>query len=474
MLSVKQIHTSFKRRDPIDILAVVFVLIFILAGILVSLHRYWQYEVSYIDFGQYDVSIWKISRFKSPIIHHFIQGDINVLGDHVTPSVFLISPLYWLTNRSEMILVVQAIAVGLSGLFLYLIGKHILKNKILSFAILTSYFLFTGLQNAVITEFHELTVMTLPLMVMIWAFVKEKKIPYFISLIIMLGFKEVTFSLGITLGIAFFFLNRKWRKISIITIFISIMWAIICFKLILPYFSSGQYLYSSTLPPTIWGKAYAFIDNPLKQRTLFFSFDSFLFLPFLAPAFWLAILQDYASRFLPQNFVTRWDLGLHYNAQSAVLLAVSSIYGLAFIMKRLKINKLPYIIGGLLIINSFFLYRFVLHGPLALSYNSAFYKHTGDFEFLNKMVQQIPQNAVVMTQNNIATRFTHQETYLPKSDYETIRPDYILFDVREGQNPNNYFGGAEIKPLISRLENDPRYKIIYRKNAQYIFKRVSK
>src|SRR3990167_2552452 len=107
------------KKNKVETLVIISCIIFGLVGSLVSLHRFWRYEVSYVDFGQYDQAIWKVSRFQEPTVNHFIHGKINVLGDHVTPSVFLISPLYWLTNKSEMILVVQAVVVALSGLFLY-------------------------------------------------------------------------------------------------------------------------------------------------------------------------------------------------------------------------------------------------------------------------------------------------------------------------------------------------------------------
>lgn len=460
----------FKNR--IDLLALSASLAFIVIGSIVSLHRFWQFEVSYIDFGQYDQAIWKVSRLQEPIVHHFVHGKINVLGDHVTPSIFLISPLYWLTDRSEMILVVQAIAVGLSGLFLYDIGKHILKNKFLSFSILSCYFLFVGLQNAVITEFHELTVMTLPLMLTLWAMVKNKITLYFIFLILTLGFKETTFALGIGIGIALFLLNKDWRKYGLTTIMVSLIWGFIAFKIIIPYFSD-QYLYATSFPDGFANKLYAFIDHPLKQKTLLYSFMSFSFLPFFAPQFWLVILQDYASRFLPLYFTTRWDLGMHYNAQSAILLALSSIFGMKHLLRLSFIKHNASLFSLLFIINSFILFRFVLHGPFLLAFNPAFYRHTTNFDFLEKAIHKIPSNSSIMTQNNLAPRFTHQDVQLVTPEYNLAKPEYILIDIREGQSPNNFLGtpNLDIQNVYQKLLHDNNYTIFYNTIEQFIFKR---
>lgn len=452
--------------------AVIFFAIFTTIGIIVSLHRFWQYEVFYIDFGQYDQAIWSISRLQPPMVDHWVLGYINVLGDHLTPSIFLLSPLYWLTSESSVILIAQAVAVGLSGLVIYSIGNILLKDKIMAIAIMGCYYLFVGLQNAVITEFHELTIMTLFLALTFWAFVKKKRLLYFIFLIITLGFKEVAFLIGISLGIAIFFIEKKWRKEAIATIIMSIVWGAIALKFIIPYFSPGDYLYARDIPNSISGKLTALFDHPLKRHTLFYSFFSFGFLPIFSPQFWALMFQDYYSRFATQTFSTRWDLGLHYNAVSAVILALATIYSIKFFMRHSIIKRYKYIIVCLLIGNALFINRFFLHGPFNLAYNKTFYEHTKEFAFLDKMINMVPPNATVATHNNLASRFTHQRVWLLKDSYETHNPEYILIDNRKGQNPNNFIGSGALDKILIKLLKDPNYKIIYNTKEQYIFRKT--
>lgn len=456
-----------------DIAAIFICIVFIIAGISISLNRFWQYEVFYIDFGIFDQAIWHVSRFEAPIVDHFIIGGKWIFADHFSPSIFLLSPFYWITDRSEMLLVMQSVFVGISGFILYKISKHILGNGFISMAVLICYFLFTGLQNAVITEFHELTLMTLPLMVTFWAIVKKKLKLYFLFFIITLGFKESLFAMGIGIGIAIFFIRREWAKIAFITIFISIIWGFLTIKFIIPAFSGGIYIYQPSLPDGVFDKAYALVNHPLKIRTLFYSFLTFGFLPFLSPSFWPLIIQDYALRFMPDGFGTRWDLGLHYNAQSAVLLSVATIFALQNLKKIKRFTKFLPFVGILLIVNAFVLYRFILHGPFALAYNPIFYRHTNDFVFLNELLEKIPKDASIMTSNNLAARFTHQKVWLLRENYDKYKPDYILIDNRAGQNPNNFFGSVgSIPDIIEWLKKDSKYKMIYNTEEQFIFKRV--
>ncbi len=457
-----------------SIIALILCALFVIIGSIVSLHRYWQYEVFYIDFGIFDQAIWNVSRFKPPIIEHFIVGGKWIFADHFNPSIFLLSPFYWITQRSEMLLVMQALAVGLSGLVLYKIGKTILKDNFLSLTVLVCYFLFVGLQNAVITEFHELTVATLPLMLVFWAIVNKKVNLYFLFFLITLGFKESLFVTGIGIGIALFFVRKEWMRIAVITILVSAFWGFLSIEFVIPTFSKGIYIYQPVLPNGIFDKISALVDNPLKVKTLFYSFLSFGFLPIFSPSFWPLIIQDYALRFMPIGFGTsRWDLGLHYNSQSAVILSVASIFALRNLKNIKKLTIFLPFFGILFIVNALFLYRFVLHGPFALSYNAAFYKHTNDFVFLNDFLKKIPKDASIMTQNSLAARFTHQQVFLLRADYGTYQPDYILIDNREGQNPNNFFASPlNISDIIEKLKIDKNYQLIYRTKEQFLFRKV--
>lgn len=312
--------------------------------------------------------------------------------------------------------------------------------------------------------------MTLPLTLLWWSVIKKKVWTYFLLLVITLGFKESLFSLGIGIGIAIFILYKNWRKIALMTIFISLMWGIVTIKLLIPYFSGGNYLYSPNLPDTISGMLLSLINEEEKRRTLFFSFASFGFLPLFSPAFYPTMLQDYALRFMPEGFWTRWGLGMHYNAQSAVILALSSIYGANFILRYKIIKQYLLHLTIFLVFFALFLNLKILRGPYNLIYNTAFYNHTKNFSYLNQLIARVPKKSTVMTQNVLASRFTHQKVWLLSMNYKKFRPEYILIDFRQGQNPNNFFGTPNAYEIYLALLNDPTYAIYYQQGEQVIFK----
>jgi len=451
-----------------NLIAFVLCVLFSIAGILVSLHRYWQFEIWYYDFGIFDQAIWKVAHFIPPAIDHFIVSQKLIFADHFHPSIFLLSPLYWFTNRSEVLLIAQALLVGVSAFVLYLLSVQVIKHRLISLAILISYLLFTGLQNAVITEFHELALVPLPLMLTYWGILQKKKRLFLISFIITLGFKETLFLLGIGLSIFVFFYRKEWRKLSLFTLLYSLLWGFLTIKIIIPYFSGGIYQYAFNESFSITHIVQQLISPAIKLKTVFWIFGSFLFLPFLSLSTLPIILMNLASRFVTPG-ATRWDLGFHYNAEIAPTLAIATLLAFNFLRKRVSQNMLR-VLAVLLTLNAVFLYRFILHGPFALAYNPAFYNHTKNFQFLEQLINKVPKDATVMTQNNLAARFTHQQVYLLRENYQQYAPEYIVFDVREGQNPNNFLGVEDAVQILENVQNDETYQILFHEGNQYIFK----
>src|SRR3990167_1132117 len=95
-------------------IAVLLAVYYTVIVLVVTLNRFWQFEVFYHDHGYYESAVWSVSRFKAPIVDHPDLGRIHIFADHVVPSMFLISPFFWLTDRYETTIVIQALGAGLS------------------------------------------------------------------------------------------------------------------------------------------------------------------------------------------------------------------------------------------------------------------------------------------------------------------------------------------------------------------------
>jgi uncharacterized membrane protein len=138
------------------------IILYSITSLVVVLNRYWQYQNFYFDFGIFDSAIWKVSRFQIPLVDHVDYGDSNIVifGNHFNPSIFLFSPLFWLTNKSEILLIAQTICVSMAAYVAYLIAKNTIKNDWLYY-LCWQLLVYVGLQKCLFSDFHETTVAVL-------------------------------------------------------------------------------------------------------------------------------------------------------------------------------------------------------------------------------------------------------------------------------------------------------------------------
>lgn len=474
MKIARKLQLSYKDAS---FLTIIFIISYSIVAIIVSLNRFWQYQDFYFDFGVFDMAIWKVSQFQLPFIDHIDLGIQNkiIFADHFNPSIFLISPLYWFTNRSEMLLIVQSLTVGLSAFVAYLIAIKKLRSKLLVFSLIFSYLGYVGLQNALISDFHEATISVLPLILIFWSIYNQKWKIYFILLIVLLGLKETFAGLGICLGIYLLIRYPKLKRYGLATILVSLVWGFLVIRYLIPYFSGGIYLYLIQQPLNLtFDSLYqSLFIPPIKMKTVFYSFASFGFLPILDLAILPSILENFFERFILSSYKGQ-DLGLHYNATLSPLLFIGELYILSLLEKSKKLSKALTIYGLSTILLVLFLHK-TLHGPLALAYNRVFYEQNKNVTYVDYFVSNFPKQGTIMTQNDLAVRLTHQSVKLLRYEYTKINPDYVILNLTPGQNPNSFFplNYDQTNDLKNRLLNDKNYKLKKFANDQYLFSKIN-
>ncbi len=447
----------------------VFSFVFAIVGSIVSILRYYQFEAGYYDFGIFDRTLWLLSRFQMPVIDHFVLTGRPIFADHLYPSLLIMAPLYWFTDMRTIWLIVQASFAALSGLVLYATAKHVLKREVPAIAVMVTYYCFVGLQNAIITEFHELTLMTLPLSILIYAAVRENRKLFLFSFIWALGFKESTFMTLSPLMLFVMIRSPHLRRLAMLCGVIAVAWAAIAIYWIIPSFSPQGYIYAPTLPHSLLGIVMKLGDSHLKLSTLVTSSLSFGFTNIATPTLWPTYLLHYLARFTSES-TTRHDLGLHYNAE------VSPVYALSMILFLNRLKKRWLVLVSIVImVLAIGLMRFKTHGPLLLSINHAFYTHTKVFDYLEQAIATVPANANVLAHNNLAVRFTHhKDVRILRSIDQFAWADYIVIDTREGQNINNFLGiiNYDIRPIDWALQKSKTHHLFKEFQTAKVYKRT--
>lgn len=345
-----------------------------------------------------------------------------------------------------------------------------LKNKLESFCILIIYFTFIGLHNALITEFHALTLLPLPLSIFLYSLTTKKPLLLILSWIAILLTKEITFIIPAYFGLYLTFKNKGyWRKLGLFITIISGIYGFSIIKFIMPMFSGQNHLYlSQATDGFTWSK----LIELKKLKTILQTFLSYGFLPLFAPEILPPIIANWTSRFISDG--SRYDLGMHYNDEIAPTLIFATIIGYQRVKKKIrkKLNHKSIKLGLLLTtIFSLFLNLYIYRSPMLMAFNKDFYLHTENFTFLDELLKNIPENGTVMAQHNLAGKLAYRKVYILRENYEDFQPDYIVIDTRKGQEPNNFLGIKDFNNLTELLANDSNYEIYYDQGEQKIYKR---
>ena len=360
-------------KFSLDYLVILGIIIYVLAAASVSLNRFWQFDAFWYDLGLYDGAIWKVANFQLPVVEQFGPPDKLIFADHFNPSLFLLSPIYWFTDRTEALLVLQAALVGGGAWFAYLIARKNLASRLATVALLFAYLGFVGLQNALYTDFHDTTVATFFVMFLFWTIFNRRWCLFWLSFIIVLGFKESMAGLGVGIGLYLVLTREREIKRGLFAIALSVLWYLAATRIIIPSFSGASFAYEPIWPISAKQAILAFFEPAsLKVRTLFFSFLTFGFAPLFSLATMPVVLEHYLERFVLSPSATRWDLGLHYNALISPLFFVASLPFCRLLLTRGKV--LINVWSLALIVVVIFLHRFLLHGPLLLATDPIFYR----------------------------------------------------------------------------------------------------
>ncbi|MGN6723661.1 MAG: DUF2079 domain-containing protein [Marmoricola sp.] len=115
--------------------------------------RYANFDSPSWDLGIFTQVVNNYAHFRAPIATVHGPG-FNVLGDHFSPALALLAPLFWIWQSAVMLLIAQAVAFGLSAVPITRLARERLGAPG-GTALGVAYGLSAGLIQATVVEFHE-------------------------------------------------------------------------------------------------------------------------------------------------------------------------------------------------------------------------------------------------------------------------------------------------------------------------------
>lgn len=176
------------------------IILFSAVYVTYSIVRHLKFETGVFDLGYYDQFLWLASHGKA-IYSSVLEAPFWV--DHFFPSLFLLTPLYWIWDSPLTLLSFQSFFVALGAYPIYKLSMRKTDSFAFSITLAFTYLMFYGLQNAIAFDFHTVTLGPTLLAFMFW-FYEEKRFKLFwLSLFIFVGLQENFFILASAFGVFF-------------------------------------------------------------------------------------------------------------------------------------------------------------------------------------------------------------------------------------------------------------------------------
>lgn len=457
------------------------IIFFALLYSFMSVRRHHLFETVGWDLAVFDSGIWQWSRFRIPFSSFH---DLSWLADHFHLILVVLTPLYWIFDKVEALLIAQAVLISFGAFPIYLISKKLTKDVFFSLVVSLGYLTFHSLQWHMFSGFHELAFLPVTLGFTLYFWETKQIKPYWLFFALTLLVKEEMGFLLAAIGVWEFLVDRKRFKQAAATTVLGIFYTLLMTSIVMPAIGGGVYRHlgfgqsgESIIEvlgniignPLLFFKA--FIDSPVKLSTMLATFWPWGFLPLFSPATLIPIIEQFASRFLDYGKVIRWTPYFAYSLPMATLMSWGSIHGFKKLTGRVKKLRLPLSIILLVLI---VVQQIVLHNPINSIFKRSFYRKEEWMGNNRKVLSCVPQNASVSAQNSLAPWLARRDEIKVFPEGLNRGYEYIVLDLHEGQSENSFhFLGSEKTKFIAKdLVERKLYQEICREGDAVVLKKT--
>jgi uncharacterized membrane protein len=345
--------------------------------------------------------------------------------DHIAPLLGLVALAYALVPDPRTLLIIQAGAIALSAVPLYLIAVRETHNQLLSLTIAGLFLANPALHGIIRFDFHTEAFIPLFVFLMYFAYPRQSPLLFYTSLGALLSTIEYSAVLGVSIGISLWLAKKRLDRRILATLFGSLaLVAIIAISTLGGAFQAwnwpagwlqGQFLGSS---PPFWSSPEALLASlqygiPAKVTYLLVStapmwYSFWKYSARIIPAMpWMAIVV-LSSRYSYSN------VNFQYSVFFVPFVYFASIPLLYQIVKHKKI-----ILGLVLVALSFT----ILYGALSPTANWPTLSPLAST--VASISNSLPQNATILTETDLYPQLSNR-AYVSLNYSSSDPPKYIL------------------------------------------------
>lgn len=476
-----------------------------------SVVRHYTFNTSVYDLAMYDQAVWNTSQgrpFAINLLEDTMPGLTNKLGDHVEPILLPLAALYWIRSNPDILLIVQALALAALIWPLYQLVRWRSRSVWLAGIAVALYLLHPGMWNALLFDFHPVTLGAAFLVFALWLLIEQKRVAALVFAVLAMMCKE-QIGLSVTmLGVyAIFFVKhpersdviskdasrlvrffqvRDWR-FGLLLMAIGLVWSVIALGVIIPAFQPLGNSYYLNRYGRLGSTFSEVLLSPLTKPDVFWSVisgpkrlsyygDLLLplgFLPLLGLEMLLPALPDIALNTL-SAFAQSRTLDYHYAVIAVPFLVLATAWGIDRLARglshMLRVDRRVVLIAAsaftLIAMGWYQIDRY--HGFVPLSDRHI---HTYTIEPRDaigwQIAAQIPADAIVSGQFNLLPHVSQRQRahIFPRID----DAEYVFLDTQGVIEP--FRSQEEYRAAVDALRTDPAFEIISEQDGFILFRR---
>jgi uncharacterized membrane protein len=320
-----------------------------LGALAVLQHR--AYTSGRFDLGNLTQAVWSTAHGDLLEITDVSGRQISRLGSHFDPAVAALAPLWWAWPDASLLLVVQAAAVAVGAVPVFLIARRHLGSEWAGLGFALVYLAYPPTQWLVLDDFHPVAFAT-PLLLLALSFLDTDRLAAFaLAATAACTTKE---HVGLTVAAfgLWYAVARGRRRAGLVIAAAGLATAIVAITVVVPHFApggespfAGRYERVGGSPAGIVRTAFT---DPLlvageasERRDLAYVLDLVLplaGLPLLAPLAALTAAPELAVNVL-SGTPTQTSIRYHYTATAIPGLVFAAVLGAAFVRRRSRATE---------------------------------------------------------------------------------------------------------------------------------------
>jgi uncharacterized membrane protein len=411
-----------------------------------------------------------------------LHGDqISRLGAHVDPVLVLFAPLWWIWPSPHMLLVVQAVAVGLGALPLYQLARKHLRSARAGLGFALAYLLYPATGWLTLNEFHPVALATPLLLFAFWYLDEDRLLPFALFALAAAACKEEIALVVAGFGI-WYALARQRRLAGAAIAGIAAAWSAIAIGIVIPHYNAGAesdfYGRYSEVGGSAGGILKTALTDPLRIAEAAFSARDLHYLlelvaplaalSLLAPLVLVAALPELAINLLSAT-TTQTSIHFHYTAGLIPPLMISAIFG----AKRLSRWTLPVvtIVALATLIGNYRLgpipgWR---HVPGGEQFQATSARVTDHDRVAERALELIPKGAVVSATNTLGGHLSARRRVLSFPYLEDAT--WIAADETQPGYADRY-APLPTAVQLAALRRNPDWRLVFQDDGILIFRRA--